>query len=94
MPNHTAKMPVLGFLVLYLEITSATFGHIAEASQTYTQKDDDIYGNLTVQDIKDILGKWDQNQQRIDGSDNDLTTGQKFDNLAPDSDIEALEVDH
>ena len=69
MLNYTAKMPVLRFLVLYLGITSATFGHIAESSQAYTQKADDIYDNLTVQDIKDILGNWDKNQNKINGSD-------------------------
>jgi hypothetical protein len=69
MLNYTAKMPGLRFLVLSLWITLATFGHIAKSSQDYTQKDGDIYDSLTVQDIKDILEKWDKNQDRIDGSD-------------------------
>jgi hypothetical protein len=64
MLNYTAKI-----LVFYLGITSATFGHIDKSSQAYTQKADDVYDNLTVQDIKDILGKWDKNQDRINGSD-------------------------
>jgi hypothetical protein len=64
MLNYTAKI-----LVFYLGITSAMFGHVAKSSQAYTQKADDIYDNLTVQDIKDILEKWDKNQNRINGSD-------------------------
>ena len=69
MLNYTSKIPVLRVLVLSLGITLATFAHIPEASQAYTQKADDIYDSLTVQDIKDILDKWDKNQHRINGSD-------------------------
>src|SRR5262245_2679499 len=69
MLNYTAKMPVLRFLVLFLWITLATFGHVAKSSHASTQKNDDIYDSLTVQNIKDILEKWDNNQHNINGSD-------------------------